>query len=398
MSQTQYSNEIHQPTPNDDGEIERAYSAWDQKFGARQISLGRDNADPFSTGRRLGSGGIGVVYETRLGSIPLAIKRTYARKLTRDQLNEIKILSKLSKQRHHHVVQLIGSYTQRQRAGYELSLVIWPVAHCDLSALLNDFGTLVDWNSRDVTRPILDDNAATDLLSSVEILSHLVDLKMPQNSREVSWLVEKTKHRLLECFGCIANAVAYLHLHGIRHKDLKPSQILLSPNGLWLADFGWSSDMSEFSQSVTSGGDRITMKYRAPERAGMEPCGRSEDVFAIGCIFLEISAYTTSYPTIQASDRPWAQEGWFFQANLEQIYSILKNRLRTSSFTYECAFSRLLGQMLAKDPQERPKTQAILDTLCQPPFKYFFGTEPTNSHVGRCCQTETQAIVTSKYL
>jgi hypothetical protein len=193
MSQTQYSNEIHQPTPNDDGEIERAYSAWDQKFGARQISLGRDNADPFSTGRRLGSGGIGVVYETRLGSIPLAIKRTYARKLTRDQLNEIKILSKLSKQRHHHVVQLIGSYTQRQRAGYELSLVIWPVAHCDLSALLNDFGTLVDWNSRDVTRPILDDNAATDLLSSVEILSHLVDLKMPQNSREVSWLVGKNQ-------------------------------------------------------------------------------------------------------------------------------------------------------------------------------------------------------------
>jgi serine/threonine protein kinase len=398
MSQTQHSNGLHQPTPNDDGEIERAYQVWDQKFGARQISLGRDDADPFSTGRRLGSGGIGIVYETRLGSIPLAIKRTYARKLTPDQLNEIKILSKLSEQRHHHVVQLIGSYTQRQRAGYELGLLIWPVAHCDLSALLNDLGTLVDWKSRDVTRFILDDNVATDLISSVEILSHLVDLKMPQNSREFSWLIEKTKHRLLESFGCIANAVAYLHLHGIRHKDLKPSQILLSPNGLWLADFGWSSDISEFSQSVTSGGDRITMKYRAPERAGMEPCGRSEDVFAIGCIFLEMSAYTTSCPTIWALDRPWAQEGWFFQANLEQIYSILKNKLRTSSYTYECAFSRLLGQMLAKDPQERPKTQAILDTLCQPPFKYFFGTEPTNSHVGRCCQTETQAIFTSKYL
>ncbi|KAF2024275.1 hypothetical protein EK21DRAFT_94206 [Setomelanomma holmii] len=59
----------------------------------------------------------------------------------------------------------------------------------------------------------------------------------------------------------MARAVAFIHGHDIRHKDLKPSQILLSPDDLWLTDFGWSRDMSELSTSATSGGDRITVKF-----------------------------------------------------------------------------------------------------------------------------------------
>jgi hypothetical protein len=109
MSQLQHDSKSHQHALNEDSEGERAYRVWDQKFGARQLSLGRGDAAPFTIDRHLGGGGIGIVHETRLESIPLAIKRTYTRKLTTDQLNEIKILSKLSEQRHHHVVQLIGS-------------------------------------------------------------------------------------------------------------------------------------------------------------------------------------------------------------------------------------------------------------------------------------------------
>jgi serine/threonine protein kinase len=404
MSESQPGSKSHQHESDGASESERAYRVWNHKFGARQLSLGRDDAAPFTIGRYLGGGGIGVVHEIRLETIPLAIKRTYTRKLTIDQLNEIKILSRLSEQRHHHVVQLVGSYIHQQRAGYELGLLIWPVAHCDLSVLLNDLGTLAEWLNRVATMDILDHNIE-DIASPLELLSQLAELEISQDliASQGLWLytnelVLRVKHRLLQSFGCIAKAVAHIHHHGIRHKDLKPSQILLSPTGLWLTDFGWSADRSEFNQSATSGGDQMTIKYQAPERASMQSCGRPEDVFATGCIFLEIFSYTSTRATSQASVRPWLQKGWFFHANLGQIYDILDNPMETSSADYEGVFNRLLRQMLAKSPRKRPTIRAVLNMLKEPPYQYQLGPYLVNSHFGHCCQRKLKMNRASKYL
>ncbi|KAH7396123.1 kinase-like domain-containing protein, partial [Pyrenochaeta sp. MPI-SDFR-AT-0127] len=94
--------------------------------------------------------------------------------------------------------------------------------------------------------------------------------------------------RLKEVFGCVAQAISHLHHNRIRHKDFKPSQVLLSPHGTWLTDFGWSNAVSETMNDTTSGGDAITAKYHAPERAVKNPCGRPEDIFALGCSYLEM--------------------------------------------------------------------------------------------------------------
>jgi serine/threonine protein kinase len=402
ISESQHDSKGHQHVSDKYGEIERAYRVWDQKFGTRQLSLGRGDAAPFTIERYLGGGGIGVVHETRLETIPLAIKRTYTRKLTTDQLNEIKILSKLSEQRHHHVVQLVGSYIHQQRASYELGLLIWPVAHCDLSVLLNDLGTLAEWLNRVATMDILDHNI-DDIASPLELLSQLVELEISQDfiASQGLWLytdelVRRVKRQLLQSFACIAEAVAHIHHHGIRHKDLKPSQILLSPNGLWLADFGWSADRSEFNHSATSGGDQMTRKYQAPERAGMQSCGRPEDVFAIGCIFLEMFSYSPTYLLLRTSVRPWLQKGWFFQANLEQIYVILDTLPRAPYFPCDHAFSRLLRQILANNPQERPTIRAVLDTLRERPSQNQIFFRPHNFYFGHCCQIRIQPTSASK--
>lgn len=64
--------------------------------------------------------------------------------------------------------------------------------------------------------------------------------------------------------GCLVSAVEYLHEQEIRHKDLKPSNVLLSSDGLDLSDFGSAKDFSLLSQSATDN-ERGTPKYFAPE-------------------------------------------------------------------------------------------------------------------------------------
>lgn len=118
--------------------------------------------------------------------------------------------------------------------------------------------------------------------------------------------------------------MGWLHQQNIRHKDLKPSQILLSHDGLWVTDFGWSRDISDLTHSTTSEGDNIILKYHSPERAGKEACGRSEDVFALGCIFLEM-AYQLVRPVLQPKQRPapWQKKGWYFQAHIGDLNDTL---------------------------------------------------------------------------
>jgi hypothetical protein len=80
--------------------------------------MAKDEPALFIPGRRLGGGGIGVVHETTLDGITLAVKCTYTRRLTNHQWNEIRVLGQISEQRHQHIVQFVGSYVHQQRNGY----------------------------------------------------------------------------------------------------------------------------------------------------------------------------------------------------------------------------------------------------------------------------------------
>lgn len=55
-------------------------------------------------------------------------------------------------------------------------------------------------------------------------------------------------------FGCLSIALQYLHQHGIKHKDLKPGNILVSDEGkVLITDFGSATDFSETGKSTTIG-------------------------------------------------------------------------------------------------------------------------------------------------
>lgn len=91
-------------------------------------------------------------------------------------------------------------------------------------------------------------------------------------------------------FGCLIDAVCYLHHEGyVRHDDLKPQNILVNGDRVLITDFDISLDWKETQQSTTPGSSGWTEKYRSPEVMGSEIVRSSSDIWSLGCVFLEVA-------------------------------------------------------------------------------------------------------------
>jgi serine/threonine protein kinase len=93
---------------------------------------------------------------------------------------------------------------------------------------------------------------------------------------------------LTQASDCLAAALANIHALKIRHKDISPRNILFCQDNVLLTDFGLSIDVSEMSNTHTSGPTARTVNYCFPEVAFHESRGRKSDIFSLGCIILVI--------------------------------------------------------------------------------------------------------------
>jgi serine/threonine-protein kinase len=90
-------------------------------------------------------------------------------------------------------------------------------------------------------------------------------------------------------------ALSALHARGIVHRDLKPSNVFLTAHGVKLLDFGLARPEIDGTLSATVGVTRTgivmgTPRYMAPEQVAGEPVDSRSDLFAAGAILFEMLA------------------------------------------------------------------------------------------------------------
>jgi serine/threonine protein kinase, bacterial len=144
-----------------------------------------------------------------------------------------------------------------------------------------------------------------------------------------------------------AKALQAVHHAGVVHRDVKPSNILVTDDDFaYLIDFGIARATGE-AGSTTTGGVIGTLHYMAPERFTKGPVDARSDVYSPACVLYE--CLTGSYP--------------FPGDSVEQQ---LADHLTTPppqpshSRPVPIAFDDVIAKGMAKDPGERYATTVEL--------------------------------------
>ncbi|ORY61544.1 kinase-like domain-containing protein, partial [Pseudomassariella vexata] len=314
--------------------------------------------------QELGVGGQGKVekfsYTHRNRSVFLARKRLqHRRKLVEELREEANILERLC---HDHIVRLIGTYAYQPR---ELYLILWPAATCDLSHLLTDLDDL-RFHGGD-RADILERLGLLDLddTSAIDGAPHSVRSSSKDNC-PLAYLQRIT--------GCVTRAVDYCHVSKIRHLDVKPQNILLSPGRVYLADFGISRDVNDQDHTMTYL-ENGTRKWKSPERLDPDDTWSMQcaDVYSLGLVFLNIA--TVLYGARQSKLQDILEHNGKSTRvlELEQFCDELRRLALTSQdFADETASTlsskhlvSLTSRMLCTDPPQRPNAAQVNESLIE---------------------------------
>lgn len=266
--------------------------------------------------------------------------------------------ARLQKVNHRHVVQFVKSY----RRGNCIGLLLKPAADGDLTLLLKTF-----------------------------------------NSGEMG---QKLRPVILTAFGCLSHGLCHIHGRKIRHKDIKPNNILYRGSQdvarfLW-ADFGLAHDFGKSVDSRTFNASSYSARYAAPESVGSDQAvmdteaaglddihttqdtneehepsataeplqenaespklpahGRSTDIFSYGCVFIEILSNLVNSKIPQSDTH-----GFAFCEHIEILQGWARDHAEPldPADPLRVLFS-LTARMIEHNAKKRPKVEEVVSVL-----------------------------------
>jgi serine/threonine protein kinase len=160
----------------------------------------------------------------------------------------------------------------------------------------------------------------------------------------------------------IAQGLAAAHAHGLIHRDIKPGNIWLETtpahavnsqgSRVKILDFGLARAASGELHLTQSGAILGTPAFMAPEQASGKTVDFRADLFSFGCVLYRL---VTGRMAFQAGDP------------VTTLVAVATENPRPPAElqpSLPLALSRLVMQLLAKDPAKRPQSaQAVVDEL-----------------------------------
>jgi hypothetical protein len=253
----------------------------------------------------LGRGSQASVDAVTIGTVGYARKSIFLHPKNQSSVreaiqNEVKNLKELI---HPHIVQIFLTYEER----HMFHIVMHPLAECDLETFL-------------------------------------------ERDEPHTWMREQLGWKWI---GCLASTLAFIHSKGIRHKDIKPRNILVSGERILFSDFGSSHAFQGDGDSTTEGpAFGHTVRYCAPEVVVEAKRNRSADVFSLGCVFTELVLWTHGYSVPHYHDqRSTTSNGMATSPYHETLDKV--DSLFLSDGVLAAPFKAIIQPMIAKEPRER---------------------------------------------
>lgn len=127
--------------------------------------------------------------------------------------------------------------------------------------------------------------------------------------------------------GQLLEAVAYFHSKQVIHKDLKPSNILITHNGgnVKIIDFGFADTDGHSILKLSAG----TLEYAAPELVAGESVDNRVDIWSLGKIFLLFGGKWS-----KAAKRCLEQDPAKRYASVEELRKAINSARRHSGFLF----------------------------------------------------------------
>ncbi len=173
------------------------------------------------------------------------------------------------------------------------------------------------------------------------------------------WEVEEVAQLLDQ----IASALAVAHRSGVVHRDLKPDNILMDPDGnAYLADFGIAKDLSAEVRLTKTGGVVGSPAYLSPEQLKGEPVTPQSDLYAMGVVLYELLAGQHPFPNIPATTMivkhlqeplpPLAERRPDLPPALDDVLHRVTAKAPDRRYSNAAALAAAFRAAMAPDPQE----------------------------------------------
>lgn len=153
--------------------------------------------------------------------------------------------------------------------------------------------------------------------------------------------------------GCIADVLEAAHSISLVHRDLKPENIILAEGRVRVLDFGLAfvgahtRDDRMTAMGVVAG----TAAYLSPEQARGDDVGPETDVYALGCMLMEM---LTGTPPFVGNE---------LEVLTKQLYAPAPPLRSTGAVSLPASLEPLIQAMLEKRASQRPSAKEVHESL-----------------------------------